>query len=94
MTCLQKMQAGGRGNKASLQTTKFTPRSSTGPGHRPKVKWKEVERIILSTSKDDHQLVTSKGDNVYQGMTIWLKKGCSLKFSGVASEPPHQGISY
>ena len=31
--------------------------------HRPKVKMKEVERI-LATSKGDHQLVTSKGDNI------------------------------
>ena len=39
-----------------------------------KIKWKEVERI-LATSKGDHQLVTSKGGNVYRGRTVWLK-GC------------------
>ena len=42
--------------------------------YRPKIKWKEVERI-LATSKGDHQLVTSKGGNVYRGRTVWLK-GC------------------
>ena len=31
--------------------------------YRPKIKWKEVERI-LATSKGDHQLVISKGGNV------------------------------
>ena len=59
--------------------------------HRPKVKMKEVERI-LATSKDDHQLATSKGDNIYRGMTGWLK-GC-VGFSNATSQPAYLVILY
>ena len=59
--------------------------------HRPKVKMKEVERI-LATSKGDHQLVTSKGGKIYRGMTGWLK-GC-VGFSNATSQPTYLVIVY